>query len=194
MRSERLAQHEYHQALTFLHGQSWHAMKIRFSSSRATRAEQLGLKATARQLIGELPPEGHEAYELLHGGDSAAAARGGARRPAIRTASPHVVRQFFHTAAGYEAALVLAQMEADQGHHLAAAELYRELIDTPHAAAQFEPQLSVLAALESSGRRPAGAAAATLRSLIETQPGGDDRAGRQDGAAARRARPIWWRG
>ena len=36
----------------------------------------------------------------------------------------NVVRQFFHTQAGYEATLVLAQMEADQGHRLAAAQLY----------------------------------------------------------------------
>src|SRR5829696_9237278 len=63
---ERLAEHEYHEVLAFLQG-----VLARDEDSFLERAgdnhQQLGLKATARQLIGDLPPEGYEAYELLHG-------------------------------------------------------------------------------------------------------------------------------
>src|SRR5215467_8802644 len=62
---ERLADHEYHEVLAFLQG-----VLARDEDSfleRAGEDRQLGIKATARQLIGELPPEGYEAYELLHG-------------------------------------------------------------------------------------------------------------------------------
>src|SRR4051812_30850551 len=142
---ERLADHEYHEVLAFLQG-----VLSRDEDSFLERAgsdqQQLGLKATARQLIGELPPDGYQAYELLHGA-TARRQFEAAVRAGDRDALARVVRQYLHTSAGYEAALVLAEMEADQGHRLAAAELYRELIETPRAAARLEPQLSVSAAL-----------------------------------------------
>src|SRR5687768_6257341 len=63
---ERLAAREYHQALAFLH-----EILMRDEDSFLERLEgqqhQAGLKATARQLIGELPLEGQDTYELLHG-------------------------------------------------------------------------------------------------------------------------------
>src|SRR3954463_13709217 len=63
---ERLANHEYHEVLAFLQG-----VLARDEDSFLERTldenQQAGVKATARRLIGELPPEGYEAYELLHG-------------------------------------------------------------------------------------------------------------------------------
>jgi hypothetical protein len=52
---ERLDQHEYHEALQFLHNvlgrqEDW------FFDNGPGAADQRGVKATARQLIGELPP------------------------------------------------------------------------------------------------------------------------------------------
>ncbi|MCI0333017.1 MAG: PQQ-binding-like beta-propeller repeat protein [Planctomycetes bacterium] len=165
---ERLAQHEYHEALAFLHGllgrqEDW------FLERSDGAQERRGAKATARQLIGELPPEGRDAYELLHG-TTARKQLEAALQSGSRDGISQVVRQYFHTTAGYEAALVLAQLEADQGHRLAAAQLYQELIDSPRAAAQFEPQLSVLAALNHLAAGNRDAAADTMRSLIERQP------------------------
>ncbi|HEX3598695.1 MAG TPA: PQQ-binding-like beta-propeller repeat protein, partial [Lacipirellulaceae bacterium] len=77
--------------------------------------------------------------------------------------------QFYHTAAGYEATLVLAQIEADQGHRLAAAQLYRELIDTPQAAARFEPELSVTAAVNELAAGHSDESTAIIRALVESK-------------------------
>ncbi len=165
---ERLADHEYNEVLAFLQ-----QVLARDEDSFLERAgedhQQLGLKATARQLIGELPPEGYDAYELLHGA-TARRQLEAAIRAGDREAIAKVVRQFFHTSAGYEAAVVLAEMEADQGHRLAAAELYRELIETPRAAARFEPQLSIAAALNLLLAGQPDDAAAILRALVKRNP------------------------
>lgn len=165
---ERLAEREYHEVLAFLQG-----ILSRDEDSFLERVgedrQQLGLKATARQLIGELPPEGHDAYELLHGA-TARRQLEAALRAGDREALAKVVRQFFHTSAGYEASLVLAEMEADQGHRLAAAALYRELIETPRAAARLEPQLSVAAALNLLAASQKDDAAEIIRALAKNKP------------------------
>ena len=188
---ERLAEHEYHQALTFLH-EVLEREEDTFLERSDGAAEQQGLKATARRMIGELPPEGRDAYELLH----AATARRqleSALAASDQDDVAQVVRQFFHTPAGYEAALVLAQMEADHGHHLAAAQLYQELIDTPKAAAQFDPQLSVLAAVNHLAAGQPELASATLRSLLERNPAATiELAGHPDSVPGRQADPLTW--
>lgn len=154
--------------------------------------QQLGLKATARQLIGDLPPEGYEAYELLHGA-TARRQLEAAIRAGNRDAIAKVVRQFFHTSAGYEAALVLAEMEADQGHRLAAAELYRELIESPHAAARLEPQLSVAAALNLLAAGQPDDGAAVMRALAQSKPSAEiTLAGKVASLPAPSADPVAW--
>ena len=188
---ERLAEKEYHQALTFLQ-EVLSRDEDTFLERSGDGAEQQGLKATARQIIGELPSEGLQAYELLN----AATAR--RRLEAALTAGDQddvaqVVRQFFHTPAGYEAALVLAQMEADHGHHLAAAELYRELIDTPQAATKFEPQLSLLAAANQIAAGHSNAASEILRSLMERSPGATiELAGNESAVPGSQTDPVAW--
>ncbi len=165
---ERLAAGEYQQALSFLQ-EVFSREEDAFLERSSNSTLQPGLKTTARQLIGALPPEGHELYELLHGAsarrelDTALTSRDPSRVAAV-------LRKFFHTWAGYEAALVLAQMEADQGHYLAAAQLYRQLIDTPRAALRFEPQLSMRAALAYSAASRPDLAIATLRSIRQKYP------------------------
>ena len=106
----------------------------------------VGLKETTWKIIRDLPPGGRQAYETTFG-------------PVARRLLKQVVaegdlvglrqitRRYFHTPAGYEAALLLAQHEADLGRHLSAALLYQQLLDTPAAAARFQPQLSLQAFL-----------------------------------------------
>ena len=188
---ERLADHEYHEALAFLHG-----ILGRDEDSFLERAgddrRQLGLKATARQLIGELPPEGHDAYELLQG-PTARRQLEAALKNGDRDGIANVVRQFFHTQAGYEATLVLAQLEADQGHRLAAAQLYQELINTPRAADRFEPQLSVAAALNQLAAGRFDDAATTIKSLSERKPAAAvELFGKQATLPAAGADPLAW--
>src|SRR5882757_4885742 len=165
---ERLADREYHEVLAFLQG-----VLARDEDSFLERSgddhQQLGLKATARQLIGELPPEGYDAYELLHGA-TARRQLEAAIQTGDRDALAKIVRQYFHTSAGYEAALVLAEIEADQGHRLAAAQLYGELIETPRAAARLEPQLSVAAALNLLLAGQTDDAASVIRAIVKAKP------------------------
>lgn len=167
---ERIAGHEFHEALPFLQNLLTRN-EDSFLERTPTEREQLGLKATARQIIGELPPEGYDAYELLNG-PTARRQLEAALKAGDRNGVANVVRQYFHTAAGYEATFLLAEMEADLGHRLAAAELFRDLIDTPRAAARFEPQLSVAAAVNCLTAGQRDAAAKLIRKLVERQPGG----------------------
>ncbi|HEX6963347.1 MAG TPA: hypothetical protein VF175_15880, partial [Lacipirellula sp.] len=104
-----------------------------------------GLKERARQLIGDLPPEGRQAYEAAF---SAAAARmlDEAIEAGDAAAMQAVARRYFYTSAGYDAAFLLAMDEADAGNHLSAALNYQQLLESPEAAAKFEPHLSLRAA------------------------------------------------
>lgn len=165
---ERLADHEYHEVLGFLQGLLTHD-EDSFLERVGDDHQQTGLKATARQMIGELPPEGIEAYETLYG-PTARRQLESAVRSGDRNDLANVVRQYFHTSAGYEAAFTLAQMEVDQGHRSAAAQLYRELIESPRAAAKLEPQLSVAAAINLLAAGETDQAADTLRALFKKKP------------------------
>ncbi|HEY3394108.1 MAG TPA: PQQ-binding-like beta-propeller repeat protein [Lacipirellulaceae bacterium] len=165
---ERLTAGEYHQSLGFLH-QIFQREEDSFLEPSETELDHRGLKAAARQMIRALPAAGHEAYELLHGAAArrqldAALASGDQDRIAS------VVRQYFHTGAGYEAALVLAQMEADKGNYLAAGRLYQELLESPRASERFEPQLSVRAALNQVAESRPDLAVTILRALVEKHP------------------------
>lgn len=165
---ERLAAREYHQALTFLHDILQHK-EDSFLEAAEGEDRQPGLKAAARQILRELPDDGHESYELLYGA---------AARRALQTALAAgdtdgiaaVVRQYSYTKAGNEAGLLLAQIESDQGHFAAAAQIYAELLDVPRAVAQFGPQLFVLAGQNRLAAHQPDAAAAILRTLIERHP------------------------
>ena len=188
---ERLADHEYHEALSFLHG-LLERDEDTFLERSGDDREQLGLKATARQLISQLPPEGQDVYEVLNG-PAARRELEAALKSGDREALARVVRQYFNTNAGYEAALVLAQMEADLGHHFAAAQLFQELIDTPRAAARFEPQLSVAAALNQLAAGRTEEAAATIRALIERKPSAEVRiSGKSVTLPGASADPVAW--
>jgi outer membrane protein assembly factor BamB len=188
---ERLADREYHEALAFLQG-----ILGRGEDSFLERAGddrgQLGLKATARQMIGELPPEGRDAYELLQG-PAARRQLEAALKNRDRDGIANIVRQYFHTQAGYEATLVLAQMETDQGHRLAAAQLYQELINAPRAADRFEPQLSVAAALNQLAAGRSDDAANTIKSLSDRKPAAAvELFGKQATLPAAGADPLEW--
>jgi outer membrane protein assembly factor BamB len=104
-----------------------------------------GLKETARNAIRDLPPEGRRAYETAYG---PVAER--QLRDALATGRADqlqaVAQRYFYTPAGYQAALVVAANESDAGRHLAAALVYEQLLATPDAVRQLDPELSVRAA------------------------------------------------
>ncbi len=108
------------------------------TSSGAVR----GLRAEAQRLLGAMPREGRELYELRYG------AR--ARQMLTQATSDgnihllaEVSRRFFHTQAGYEATLLLGLYYLDHDSPLAGALTLQRLSMLPEVAERFEPGLSV---------------------------------------------------
>lgn len=103
------------------------------------------LKAQARQLIGSMPREGRELYELQYGPLarrilSEAAAEGDMTRLA------EVSRRFFHTEAGYEATFLLGLHHLDHGRPLAGALTLDRLHSALGNPSRFQPALSFASA------------------------------------------------
>ncbi len=109
------------------------------------QGEYLGLKETARQILKEMPPEGGKIYEATFGPVARRLLQQSTLDGDVEKLR-EIARRYFYTPAGYEAALLFAQSEADQGRFLTAALTYDQLLQTPEAAARFQPQLSLLAA------------------------------------------------
>ena len=165
---DRLADREYNEALAFLQ-RVLDQEEDTFLDDGANADSRRGLKATARQLIAKLPTAGREMYELLHA-TTARRQLEAALASGDRDALAAVVRRYLFTPAGNEAALVLAQMEFDRGHPLAAAYIYQQLAEDSRAAAEFEPQLSVLAAVSWSAAGQPDRAARALKSVASRSP------------------------
>lgn len=107
----------------------------------------------ARRMIGELPPKGLEVYELQYGPlarkmlDDASTSRDW-------DAVEEVRRKYFHTAAGYDASMLLAQREWLAGRPLGAYLLLEELMRSPAARQRLDGSLEIAfaAAAKRSGR------------------------------------------
>jgi len=140
----RIAEGEFTQAIRYLDDLLESDREDSFVVT-GNAGEFSGLKETARRIIGNLPEHGKQLYEATYG----PVARRELKR-GIGSGDFEMIRQvayrYFHTSAGYEAALLLAQYETDVGRHLSAALVYEELLASPEAVARFQPQLSLLAA------------------------------------------------
>src|SRR5262249_23014163 len=78
-------------------------------------------------------------------------------------------------------------------HRMAAAELYRELIDAPRAAAAFEPNLSVVAALNLLAAGQTEDAATIVRELVKNHSSDEIAlAGKSTPLPAASADPVAW--
>jgi len=130
------------------------------------------LKREALNMIGSLPPEGLEAYRLQFG-----AIADKALKAALASGDPEqlttIVRRYFHTTAGYQAALLLARHHLDHGRPLAAALLLQSLCDAAPARSLIGPQLQSLAALSwhraGHTQRAAELLAAVYKDAPQTQ-------------------------
>ncbi len=165
---ERLEAGEYNEALVFLQqvlDRNEDSFLDHAAVPDATNPNtRHGLKAAARDLLANLSTAGREMYLLLH---SASAKRqlDAALATGNRAELAALVRRYFLTPPGYEAAIVLAQLEFDRGHPLSAAHLYEQLLADPAVAAPFEPQLSLLAAVSWQAAGQSQQAVSTLRAL-----------------------------
>lgn len=100
------------------------------------------LKAEAGRLIGEMPAEGRESYELQFGAKARALLKQAAAAGNL-TEMADVSRRFLFTQAGQEATLLLGRNHLDQNRPLAAALCLSRLRETPGAATRLEPVLSL---------------------------------------------------
>jgi len=111
------------------------------------------LKSEVHHLLRSLPEEGRSWYERQFG----TRARN-ALDEVLQTGQverlPNIVRDFFHTEAGQDAAWLLAQRHMDHGEPMAAARLLERLREVPRARQRLEPALSVrlVSAWHDAGR------------------------------------------
>ena len=100
------------------------------------------LKAEARRLLGELPQEGRELYELQYGARASKMLD-----EALATNDPErlaeVSRRFFHTHSGCQATYLLGLYHLSHGQPLAGALALRRLREAGPLAEEFEPALSL---------------------------------------------------
>lgn len=128
----------------------------RVSSQSVTKS----VKNEAQRIIGELPDEGREAYELQYAADAQRLLDAAARAGDLAGLS-EVSRRFFHTKAGYEATELLGTCLLERGQPQAAAHCYQRLLETS-VRESFEPGLSLklAVALARSGQQNAAIEAA----------------------------------
>jgi outer membrane protein assembly factor BamB/tetratricopeptide (TPR) repeat protein len=120
------------------------------------------LKVEAQNLIGQMPADGRELYELEFGAKArrlleTAVAEGDAQKLA------EVSRRFFHTRAGYDATFLLGFNHLDHGSPLAGALTLQRLADAGEASERFEPALSLAMA---TGWLQSGAPDKARRTLV----------------------------
>ena len=108
-------------------------------------ATQTTVRHEAARLIGSLPPEGQQLYQLQFGSQAQAvleqSAAAGNRQGLVR-----VSENWFHTAAGYEATLLLARDDLDQGRQQAAISWLRRIQQSPAALRACQPDCGLLLA------------------------------------------------
>ncbi|QDV87477.1 PQQ enzyme repeat protein [Stieleria magnilauensis] len=99
-----------------------------------------------RDLIGALPSDAFATYELRYGAlakqllDEATRQRDWKLLRSVR-------RKYFHTAAGYQASLILAQRELYLGHPLACSLLLDDVVTSRHAVDQLGDEVSAMHAI-----------------------------------------------
>ncbi|MDA7979921.1 MAG: PQQ-binding-like beta-propeller repeat protein [Pirellulales bacterium] len=128
------------------------------------------IKAEVRRLIGQLPPEGREAYRLRFGESAASRLRESIDANDME-ALTHVASTFFHTEAGYDATYLLGQQRLDHGQPLAAALAFGQLLKLERKIRdRYEPALSLRAAIAWSQAGMEAKALAALDRLRLEQP------------------------
>lgn len=173
---EMLDQKRYGEAVRYL-GSLLEGAEDFFFRPDPSQQVYRSLKAEAGRLLGEMPSEGRESYELQFGArarkmlDEAVAAGdiGGVAE---------VSRRFFFTRAGGEATLLLGRNFWDHGRPLAAALCLNRLRTSPDAT-RFEPMLSLLVAASWHQAGDDDRAKEILSALKERTPRGELQIGGQ---------------
>lgn len=104
------------------------------------------VRSSAAKLIADMPTEGRKLYELKSGGTARNLVNDAINAGDIDKLTD-ASRRYFHTKAGYAAMYQLGVHYLDRNEPLAAALCFRRLLDVPDAARQWEPMLSLRAAI-----------------------------------------------
>jgi outer membrane protein assembly factor BamB len=129
----------------------------------------VSLRTEALRILGSMPSKGLQWYHLQYGAEAQRLLDTALTDGDISKLT-EVTRRFFHTPAGYEAAMLLGRYHLDHGRPLAAALHLRRVAEAPAAAEIYEPELSLLLATcwFSAGDRQK--AEQTLFSLRQRHP------------------------
>ena len=100
------------------------------------------LKVEAQQIIANLPPKGRDLYEVGYGPEAKRLLASAVESGDIANLEK-AVRNYPHTDAGREAALLLSQHYLDHGQPLSAALCLRRVENSPAGVDKLEPMLSI---------------------------------------------------
>jgi outer membrane protein assembly factor BamB/tetratricopeptide (TPR) repeat protein len=157
-----------------------------------TSARSRGLRAEVQDLIGQMPPEGRELYELQYGARARQMLSDALDTGDIKNMS-EVSRRYFHTRSGYEATFLLGLHHFDHGRPLAGALSLRRLFETGESMEEFEPALSLTIAACWLQAGMADKAREVLVALRERHPSLRVKvAGRETPIFAHKAQAVEW--
>ena len=103
---------------------------------------RLSIRQQVSRILSSLPESTQQLYRESFGGEAAALLQS-ADQEGMRAVYQTVVRRFFHTKSGAEAAFRLAAEEMDHGRLFSAARLFDRLRSEHAAAGRYEPNLTV---------------------------------------------------
>lgn len=136
-----LEQERYAEAVRLL-GTILESPEDYFFQPEPASALHRSLKGEAQRLLGTMPRQGRELYELQYGARARQLLSEAAETGNLSGVA-EVARRFFHTQAGAEATLLLGLHYLDHDSPLAGALTLRRLQELPAQSARFEPTLSV---------------------------------------------------
>lgn len=129
------------------------------------------LKSEARRILGSLPDDGREQFEL-HFASTAERLLKEAIAQGDLTKLSETARVYYHTPSGFEATWLFGRSCLDHGQPIAAAMNFQLLMETPAARELYEPGLSPLLALAWWRGGQTERALGVLQQLRERSPAG----------------------
>lgn len=144
---EALAEENYAEAVNLLGGVlSGTGSEDYFLPPEEGAGTLTSVKNRALEMIGNLPPRGREIYQLRFGIEAEAILGDAIKAQDFDTVS-QVAQRFFHTAAGYEAMVLLGRHHLDHGRYLQAARCFISVNDATDGDHPLHTEASLLASM-----------------------------------------------
>ena len=108
---------------------------------------RVSVKTKINDVIGELPKEGRQFYELTYGPTADAALKEAVQNGYDRAVLAEISQRYFHTRAGAQAAILLAGVDLDTGNYPEAAYGFQRLLARPETDEILTPRVLFKAAV-----------------------------------------------